>query len=45
MIDMTTTIHASESDTGTRWNSFGFDWGIEDPIVSERDNNFSCIQK
>ncbi len=28
------------SDTGILWNSFGFDWGITNPIVSERDTSF-----
>uniref|UniRef100_Q31EZ5 dTDP-4-dehydrorhamnose 3,5-epimerase n=1 Tax=Hydrogenovibrio crunogenus (strain DSM 25203 / XCL-2) TaxID=317025 RepID=Q31EZ5_HYDCU len=35
---LTTSVHASEYDTGIHWNSFGFDWeGVEKPIVSERD--------
>lgn len=31
--------HDSNSDVGFRWDSFGFDWGIENPILSERDKN------
>ena len=26
-----------DSDTGLRWDSVGFDWGLEHPIVSPRD--------
>jgi dTDP-4-dehydrorhamnose 3,5-epimerase len=26
-----------DSDTGLRWDSVGFDWGLEKPIVSARD--------
>ena len=26
---------------GFHWNSFGFDWGIRNPIVSEKDNKLS----
>ena len=28
-----------EADSGLMWNSFGFDWGIENPIISEKDTN------
>lgn len=34
---MVTTEHAPSHDTGIRWDSFGFDWGIAAPVVSERD--------
>ena len=30
-----------ELDTGIRYNSFGYDWKIKDPILSERDMNFN----
>ena len=29
--------HFSESDTGVRWDCIQFDWGVQNPIVSERD--------
>ena len=29
--------HDANSDVGFKWNSFGFDWQIENPIISERD--------
>jgi dTDP-4-dehydrorhamnose 3,5-epimerase len=29
-----------ESDAGILWNSFGMDWKISDPIISDRDKNF-----
>lgn len=35
---MTTTIHSPAHDTGIRWDSFGFDWVVVDPVVSERDS-------
>ncbi|MBU6338594.1 MAG: dTDP-4-dehydrorhamnose 3,5-epimerase family protein [Rickettsiales bacterium] len=28
-----------DSDNGILWNSFGFDWGVKNPIISERDSN------
>lgn len=29
-----------ESDAGVLWNSFGMDWDVTDPIISNRDKNF-----
>ncbi len=28
-----------KADSGILWNSFGFDWKIENPIISKRDSN------
>lgn len=27
-------------DTGVLWSSFGFDWPVLNPVISERDSNF-----
>lgn len=32
-----TTVYAPSHDTGIRWDSFGLNWGIDQPIVSTRD--------
>lgn len=32
-----TTVHAPAHDAGILWNSFGLDWGVDEPIVSARD--------
>lgn len=32
-----------ESDTGILYNSLGFDWGIENPVISERDLSFTSL--
>ncbi len=32
------------SDTGILYNSFGFDWGVENPIVSARDLMFTELE-
>ena len=29
-----------ESDTGIRWDSFGFDWDCLKPVISQRDKGF-----
>lgn len=36
------TIYNSNNDQGIRWDSIDFDWGIKNPIISERDSNFIC---
>lgn len=32
------------SDTGVRWDSFGFDWDCEHPVLSERDRSFPALE-
>ncbi len=34
---MQSSIYSRAHDTGVRWNSFGMNWGITAPILSERD--------
>lgn len=36
----TSTIYSKEHDSGIHWSSIGYEWPINNPIVSERDNNF-----
>lgn len=38
MLYMVTSAHSAEHDQGIAWNSFGFDWPVATPILSERDN-------
>jgi dTDP-4-dehydrorhamnose 3,5-epimerase len=33
-----TSVYKQSNDTGIHWNSFGFDWGVKLPIVSDRDS-------
>ena len=39
----TSTVHQPASDSGIRWDSFGFDWGLGGliPTLSARDNAFA----
>jgi len=37
---MQTTCYAPTSDTGIRYDSFGFEWNCAKPILSERDLSF-----
>ncbi len=34
-----------ESDFGIRWNSFGFKWPIENPILSQKDKNLPLLSE
>jgi len=43
VVYMTTTVHSTEHDAGVRWDSFGFDWGIDSPVISERDKQFNQL--
>jgi len=35
-----TTVYNKDCDKGIKFNSFGMDWGIENPILSARDLDF-----
>lgn len=39
-----TSCYAKDADVGIAYNSFGFDWGVESPIVSEKDINFERFE-
>lgn len=32
-----TSVHSPEHDAGIAWDSFGFDWPVGDPLMSDRD--------
>ena len=36
---MATQLHIAKDDVGIRYDSFGFDWNITNPILSEKDKN------
>ena len=40
MIYMTDFVHVPARDTGIAWDSFGFDWPVRRPILSDRDQRF-----
>jgi dTDP-4-dehydrorhamnose 3,5-epimerase len=33
-----TSTHSPEHDAGIAWNSIGFEWKIDDPVLSDRDS-------
>lgn len=38
-----TSVHAPDHDHGVAWDSFGFDWPIAAPILSDRDRGFPAF--
>ena len=34
---MATEVHDAANDVGIKWDSFYYDWGIDKPIISEKD--------
>ena len=45
LVYMATTVYHKESDTGVLWNSFGFNWPVENPLISERDQSFMQLKE
>jgi dTDP-4-dehydrorhamnose 3,5-epimerase len=37
MVYQTSTVYSAPHDAGVRWDSFGFDWPVKNPILSARD--------
>lgn len=38
-------VYNPKFENGIRWNSVGIDWGIESPIISERDTDFMLFDE
>lgn len=43
MVYLTTVEHSPDHDKGIRWDSFGYDWGINNPTLSARDATFPAL--
>jgi dTDP-4-dehydrorhamnose 3,5-epimerase len=43
MLYMVTSAHSPEHDAGVAWNSFGFDWPVSEPILSDRDSRHPLL--
>lgn len=39
----TTTVQDKACEGGVLWNSFGFDWPVADPVLSDRDKAFESF--
>lgn len=40
-----TTTHSPEHDRGIKYDSFGFDWQVDDPILSDRDKQHPTLKE
>lgn len=40
MVYLTDHVHAPAQDAGIAWDSFGFRWPVQQPLLSERDRKF-----
>ncbi len=45
MMYKVSTVYSSAHDTGVLWNSAGFEWGDESPVISERDASFPPLSQ
>lgn len=45
MVYQTSTVHAPAHDAGIRWDGFGFDWPVKNPVMSERDQKFPALRE
>ena len=45
MIYNVSTVYSKENDCGVRYDSFGMNWCIDNPIISERDRSFKKIEE
>ena len=45
MVYKTSTLYSPTNDAGIRWDSFGCDWGVEQPLLSARDGGFNCFSE
>ena len=43
MMYKVSTVYAPDHDTGILWNSVGISWPDDKPLVSKRDEDFSCF--
>lgn len=42
---LTTELYYEKYDSGIRWNSFGFDWNVTSPIISEKDQKLPSFDE
>lgn len=40
-----TSVYAPQADAGIRWDSFGFEWPVQAPIISDRDSEFKMMNE
>jgi dTDP-4-dehydrorhamnose 3,5-epimerase len=43
MVYSATSEYSPEHDEGVRWDNFGFNWGVTNPVLSARDAGFPAL--
>lgn len=43
MIYKTSTVHDPIKDCGIRWDSFGYNWPVNEPVISDRDTKHTSF--
>lgn len=43
MVYHVTSVYSPQHDSGVRWNSVGIDWPRDNPIISQRDDQFVSL--
>lgn len=38
-------VYNRDCDTGIRWDSFGYQWEVEHPVISDRDRGFAAMEE
>lgn len=41
---MQSSVYSPEHDKGVLWDSFGMDWEIDSPVISDRDRGFPALK-
>ena len=44
MIYYLSSVYDPKNDYGIRYDSFGFEWNVKNPIISERDKKFAELK-
>ena len=45
MLYLVSSGYNKEHDCGIKWNSIDFNWGVDNPIVSDRDSSFEKLEE
>jgi dTDP-4-dehydrorhamnose 3,5-epimerase len=45
VMNLASSVFQPESDAGIRFDSFGFDWPVKDPILSEKDRHHRSLEE
>jgi dTDP-4-dehydrorhamnose 3,5-epimerase len=44
MVYLASPVHSPPHDAGIAWDSFGFNWPVKNPVLSDRDRKFPALK-